>query len=31
VVNNVKITALNDVLQAFQDEGTLAAILWRDN
>ena len=31
VVNNVKINDLNDVLQAFQDEGKIAAILWRDN
>jgi D-alanyl-D-alanine carboxypeptidase len=31
VVNNVKIKDLNDVLQAFQDEGKIAAILWRDN
>ena len=31
VVNNVKIMGLNDVLRAFQDEGTIAAILWRDN
>lgn len=31
VVNNVKIKELNDVLQAFQDEGRISAILWRDN
>jgi D-alanyl-D-alanine carboxypeptidase len=31
VVNNVPITSLNDVLQVFQDEGTISAILWRDN
>lgn len=30
VVNNVPITGLNDVIQAFQDEGTISAILWRD-
>lgn len=30
VVNNVKITGLKDVLQVFQDEGTISAILWRD-
>ncbi len=30
VVNDVAITGLNDVLQAFQDEGTISAILWRD-
>jgi D-alanyl-D-alanine carboxypeptidase len=31
VVNNVPITGLNQVLQVFQDQGTIAAILWRDN
>ena len=31
VVNNVALTNLNDVLQVFQDEGTIAAMLWRDN
>jgi D-alanyl-D-alanine carboxypeptidase len=32
VVNNVEIPGgLNDVLQVFQDEGTISAILWRDN
>jgi len=30
VVNNVAITGLKDVIQAFQDEGTISAILWRD-
>ena len=30
VVNNVAITGLNDVIQVFQDEGTISAILWRD-
>ncbi len=30
VVNEVAITGLNDVIQAFQDEGTVSAILWRD-
>jgi D-alanyl-D-alanine carboxypeptidase len=30
VVNNVAIADLNDVIQAFQDEGTISAILWRD-
>jgi PBP4 family serine-type D-alanyl-D-alanine carboxypeptidase len=30
VVNDVAITDLNDVIQAFQDQGTIAAILWRD-
>lgn len=29
VVNNVKIRGLDDVLQAFQDEGTISALLWR--
>jgi D-alanyl-D-alanine carboxypeptidase len=31
VVNNVPITSLNDILQAFQDEGRISAMLWRDN
>jgi D-alanyl-D-alanine carboxypeptidase len=31
VVNNVPVTGLGDVLQVFQDEGTISAILWRDN
>jgi PBP4 family serine-type D-alanyl-D-alanine carboxypeptidase len=31
VVNDVAITGLNDVIQVFQDEGTISAILWRDN
>ncbi|MGH8013306.1 MAG: peptidase S13, partial [Candidatus Binataceae bacterium] len=31
VVNNVPLTGINDVIQVFQDEGTIAAILWRDN
>ena len=31
VVNNVALTNLNDLLQVFQDEGTISAILWRDN
>jgi len=31
VVNDVTITGLTEVLQAFQDEGTVSAILWRDN
>ncbi|HEY2106700.1 MAG TPA: D-alanyl-D-alanine carboxypeptidase, partial [Candidatus Binataceae bacterium] len=30
VVNNVAITGLDGVLQAFQDEGRISAILWRD-
>jgi D-alanyl-D-alanine carboxypeptidase len=30
-VNNVKVKNLSDVIQAFQDEGTISAILWRDN
>lgn len=30
VVNNVPISGLSDVLQVFQDEGTISAILWRD-
>jgi D-alanyl-D-alanine carboxypeptidase len=31
VVNNVPFTSINDVIQVFQDEGTISAILWRDN
>jgi D-alanyl-D-alanine carboxypeptidase len=31
VVNNVPIKSIEDVLQIFQDEGTISAILWRDN
>jgi D-alanyl-D-alanine carboxypeptidase len=31
VVNNAKIKDINDVIQAFQDEGKIAAIIWRDN
>ena len=31
VVNNVPITSLDDVLHAFQDEGSISAMLWRDN
>jgi D-alanyl-D-alanine carboxypeptidase len=31
VVNDVRIKSILDVLQAFQDEGTISAILWRDN
>jgi D-alanyl-D-alanine carboxypeptidase len=30
VVNDVPITGLNDIIQVFQDEGTISAILWRD-
>jgi len=30
VVNNVPITDFNQVLDIFQDEGTISAILWRD-
>jgi D-alanyl-D-alanine carboxypeptidase/D-alanyl-D-alanine-endopeptidase (penicillin-binding protein 4) len=28
-VNNVPISSINDVLAVFQDEGTIAAILWK--
>jgi D-alanyl-D-alanine carboxypeptidase len=31
VVNNVPITGINDVVQVFQDEGMISAILWRDH
>jgi D-alanyl-D-alanine carboxypeptidase len=30
VVNGVPITGISDILKAFQDEGTISAILWRD-
>ena len=31
VVNNVPLKNLPDVIQVFQDEGTISATLWRDN
>jgi D-alanyl-D-alanine carboxypeptidase len=31
VVNNVPITSLEDIFPVLQDEGTISAILWRDN
>jgi D-alanyl-D-alanine carboxypeptidase len=31
VVNNVPFTTIDDVIKVFQDEGTISAILWRDN
>ena len=31
VVNNVPVSQLSDLIQIFQDEGTISAILWRDN
>ncbi len=31
VVNNVPVKQLNDLLEMFQDQGTVSAILWRDN
>jgi PBP4 family serine-type D-alanyl-D-alanine carboxypeptidase len=31
VVNNVPIKNIPDIFQIFQDEGTISAILWRDN
>jgi D-alanyl-D-alanine carboxypeptidase/D-alanyl-D-alanine-endopeptidase (penicillin-binding protein 4) len=31
VVNNVPYRQLSDLLQIFQDQGTISAILWRDN
>ena len=31
VVNNVPVKQLMDLLQIFQDQGTVSAILWRDN
>jgi D-alanyl-D-alanine carboxypeptidase len=30
-VNNVKLGSINDVLQVFQDQGKIAAMIWRDN
>jgi len=30
VVNNVPITKIDDIVNVFQDEGTISAILWRD-
>lgn len=30
VVNNIALNDLSDVLQVFQDERTISAILWRD-
>jgi hypothetical protein len=30
VVNNVVITRLDEVLQTFQDQGSVSAMLWRD-
>jgi D-alanyl-D-alanine carboxypeptidase len=31
VVNNVPVKQLTDLLEMFQDQGTISAILWRDN
>jgi D-alanyl-D-alanine carboxypeptidase len=31
VVNDVPFKTISDVIQIFQDEGTISAILWRDN
>ncbi|HTW87649.1 MAG TPA: D-alanyl-D-alanine carboxypeptidase [Candidatus Binataceae bacterium] len=31
VVNNVKVGGLKDLIQVFQDEGRISAILWREN
>ncbi len=31
VVNNVPFRELSDLLQIFQDEGTISAMIWRDN
>jgi D-alanyl-D-alanine carboxypeptidase len=31
VVNNVPFTGIPDLLQIFQDEGSISAMLWRDN
>jgi D-alanyl-D-alanine carboxypeptidase len=31
VINNIPIESIPDVIRVFQDEGTISAILWRDN
>ena len=31
VVNDIPISQLDELLQVFQDEGKISAILWRDN
>ena len=31
VVNKVRVRNLNGLLQVFQDQGTISAMLWRDN
>jgi D-alanyl-D-alanine carboxypeptidase len=31
VVNDVAVIGVNDILQVFQDEGRISALLWRDN
>jgi D-alanyl-D-alanine carboxypeptidase/D-alanyl-D-alanine carboxypeptidase/D-alanyl-D-alanine-endopeptidase (penicillin-binding protein 4) len=31
VVNQVPFKTIDDVIQIFQDEGTISALLWRDN
>jgi D-alanyl-D-alanine carboxypeptidase len=31
VVNNIPISQLDELLQVFQDEGKISAMLWRDN
>jgi D-alanyl-D-alanine carboxypeptidase len=31
VINNIPISSIADVIAVFQDEGTISAILWRDN
>jgi D-alanyl-D-alanine carboxypeptidase len=31
VVNDVPFKSIDDIIQIFQDEGTISAILWRDN
>jgi D-alanyl-D-alanine carboxypeptidase len=31
VVNNVSVSGLKDLIQVFQDQGKISAILWRDN
>ena len=31
VINDIPITGIEDIIKVFQDEGTISAMLWRDN
>lgn len=31
VINNIPIAGIDDIVKVFQDEGTISAMLWRDN